>query len=713
MAKVNPITLEMIRNRLVAIGREMVSTLVRTAGTPIYSEIKDFSCGLFDYGARQVVYGGLAVIHNLAIKNLVRTSLEIHGADPGVFDGDVFMGNDPYRGGGIHAPELGLASPIFVDGEVVAWSGSIAHQLDVGGMRPGGFCMDATDCFQEGIRLPPVKLFRKGELQRDIWNIHLNNVRLPEKIGMELKGQIAANHVAKKRVRELVAKVGLPTFKDACDALIDFSARTVEAKIRQLPEGVYEHIDFEEVEGFGEGLLPIRCDLSVSGGKLVFDFRRECPPQLPKFLNCTRTILEGIVYGQFMPLLCEDVPWNEGCTYPIEILSEPGTILDAQPPAPCSCPHVMFRAGDAALGALTKALVNSPLRGRLSACWDGSPPVIFGMAPGPGGRPLAVPMLEGMAGGGGAFSTKDGLDTASELAVMEYSMGDVETQENSYPILYLTRRFLTDSGGAGRYRGGVGALVAIVPHGADWLQFFLVEDRRQVPTHGAMGGCPGGSHYFYVGRGVDVGERIRSGFGPSDQGVADLELLPSVTVLQLGPKDLFAFTSNGGGGFGDPLRRDPQRVVRDVLWGFVSREQAERVYGVSLRPGSLAVDEAETGRLRAALRAERLAEAPSCAPEGGDYVTVDPRSLLRCGGCGAEIGSLAENWKTRVPRQDVRMDLTGMRVPADERVALRRYYCPSCGQVLDSEVTLRSLRPLWDFRPLAGAVREGGRDAGR
>src|SRR4030042_2150725 len=156
MSKVNPITMETIKNRLSAIGQEMVATMVRTAGTPIYAEIKDFSCGLLDWKARQVVYSGLAITHNQAIQNLVQTSIQIHGNDPGIFDGDLFMGNDPHLGGGIHAMELGLACPIFLDGEIVAWAGSIAHQLDIGGMTRGGFCMGATDCFTEGLRFPPV-----------------------------------------------------------------------------------------------------------------------------------------------------------------------------------------------------------------------------------------------------------------------------------------------------------------------------------------------------------------------------------------------------------------------------------------------------------------------------------------------------------------------------------------------------------------------------
>lgn len=703
MSSVNPITMETIKNRLIAIGLEMVATMARTAGTPIYAETKDFSCGLFDYKARQVVYSGMAICHNVAIQNLVQTSIRRHGENPGIFDGDMFMGNDPYLGGGIHAMELGLASPIFVDGEIVAWSGSIAHQLDIGGMTPGGFCLNATDCFQEGFRLPPVKLYRGGELQQDIWEIHRNNVRIPDKISMELKGQIAANNVAKKRVRELVEKFGGEVFREVCDALIQLSATVTEERIRQIPEGIYEHVDFGEIEGFGDGLLTIRCDLTVKDGKLIFDFTRDCPPQLPRFINCTKMVVKGIVCSHVMPLLCHDVPWNEGCTYPIQVVTTPGTILDAQSPAPCSCPHIMFRAGDAALGALNKALINTPLKDRMTACWDGTPAIIIGTAQDPNGRPIVLILLETMSGGGGAFSMKDGLDAGSMLSIMEYSMTDVEMQENAYPILYLTRRFLKDSGGPGRYRGGASSLVAVVPHKTKGIKFFLVEDRRLVPSHGTVGGYPGSSHYLFVGRQIDKYKAILEGLGDHEEVLPKLELVPPIAVLDVGPEDVFAFTSNAGGGFGDPLNRDIKKVARDVLWGFVSREKAKEIYGVILKLNTFEVDEVQTKLERNKIRARRAPSGEKVESDAvhikGDYVIweKDTGNCL-CSRCGRILSPVDDNWKGRVPYKELRMNETGMFIPGDDRVVLRQYICPYCGHLLDSEVTLRGLAPLWDFR---------------
>jgi len=709
MPEVNPATMEMIKSRLVAIGQEMAATMVRTAGTPIYAEIKDFSCGLFDYRARQVVYSGLAVTHNVAIHNLVHTSIQRYEGKAGIFDGDLFMGNDPYYGGGIHTPELGLASPIFVDGEIVAWSGSIAHQLDIGGMTPGGFCLDATECFQEGIRFPPVRLFRRGELQQDIWDIHRNNVRLPDKIGMELKGQIAANNVARKRVKELAQRFGVQTFKDACDALIQLSARVTQERIRQLPEGLYEDLDMIEAEGVGKGLYNVYCDLTIKDGELLFDFTRECPPQLPASINCTNLVVRGMVFAHVMPLLCFDIPWNEGCTYPIKVITTPGSVLDAQPPAACSNPSVSFRAADAALSALNKALINSPLRKRLTATWDGSPPIILGMAAGaPGHPPIMIPMLEGMSGGGGAFSFKDGLDAGSMLSIMEYSMGDVEIQENAYPILFLTRRFLKDSGGPGRYRGGVGSMVAIVPHNAQALRFYLLEDRRLVPSHGTAGGYPGAAHHFFERRGADVHQAAREGLGNTKEALAQMTLLPQRTVLDLGPHDVFAFTSNAGGGFGDPINRDPQRVARDIQWGFVSAEKAKEIYGVILKPGELTVNEIKTGEERESIRRRRSEEAAirQCDPAGGDYIRLDnadERASPVCSGCGQRLSTAEDNWKENVPRRDLRMDATGVFIPGDDRVVLRQYSCPACGLLLDSEVTLTGLKPLRDYRKIAAS----------
>lgn len=709
MIGVTPITMETIKNRLIAIAREMVTTMVRTAGTPIYAEIKDFSCGLFDYKARQVVYGGMAIIHNLAIQNLVQTSIRIHGEDPGIFDGDMFMGNDPYLGGGIHASELGLGNPIFVDGEIIAWSGSIAHQLDIGGMAPGGFCIDATDCFQEGLRLPPVKLYRKGELQRDIWNIHRNNVRIPDKISMELKGQIASNNVAKKRITELVAKYGVETFRETCDALVQLSARVTEGRIRQIPEGIYEHVDFMEIEGIGEGLFPINCDLTVDNGELIFDFRRNCPPQVPKLLNSTQLVVKGTVSSFVLPILCYDIPWNEGCTYPIKVLTERGTILDAQPPAPCSSPHVAFRASDAAWGAFNKALIHSPLKDRMSACWTASPPITLGMAQSPDGDyPIIIPLLEGMSGGGGAFKVKDGLNVCASNIVMEYSMGDVETQENAYPILYLTRRILQDSGGPGRYRGGNSSLIALIPHRTGGIKLVLVEDHRLIPTHGTMGGYPGASNLFLLGKRMDLSESIRNGIG-DEEILSKMKLVPPITILDIGPEDAFAFTSSAGGGFGDPLNRDPKKVERDILWGFVSSQKAREIYGVVFKSGNHEFDQEQTKLEREKIRGKRIpinTEAKCVTTNSdGDYIILKQSEegvLVLCGKCQRELSHLDRNWKESVPHLDLRMDEIGVPIPGDDRVVLRQYFCPTCCNLLDAEVTLRNLKPLLDFRPIKG-----------
>lgn len=700
MGRVNPITMETIKNRLVAIGREMVSTMARTAGTPIYAEIKDFSCGLFDYKARQVVYSGMAITHNLAIQNLVQTAIRMHGDDPGIFDGDVLMGNDPYLGGGIHAMELGLVSPIFMGDEIIAWSGSIAHQLDIGGMSPGGFCVDAVDCFQEGIRFPPVKLYRKGKLQQDIWNIHRNNVRLPEKISMELKGQVAANNVARARVMEIMRKVGAESFREICDALIDLSASVTEERVRQIPEGIYEHVDFGEVEGVGDGLFTIRCSLTVKNGKLIFDFTKDCPPQLHKFVNSTKLVVKGMVCSYVMPLLCHDVPWNEGCTYPVEIITTPATILDAQPPAPSSCPHIAFRAADAALGALNKALYQSALRDRITSCWTSSPPVVLGTAMGEDGRPVFIPILEGMSGGGGAFPGKDGLDVSASLSIMEYSMGDVESQENAYPILYLTRKILRDSGGSGRFRGGSGSLVALVPHKTGGIRLFLVEDRRLVPPHGSFGGYPGASNLWFVQRNADLSALLPQGLDP-----VGMQLVQPIGTLDLGPKDIFLFSSSGGGGFGDPLNRDPEMVARDVLWKFVSAEKAGDTYGVVFKDGTSQVDPTETIVRREWLRQNRLGTGDPLeqGSSAGDYVVLKKSAteiIIACSRCGRELAPVGENWKEKVLQSNLRMNETKMFIPGDDRIVLRQYICPACANILDAEVTLRILEPFRDFRPL-------------
>jgi len=506
----------------------------------------------------------------------------------------------------------------------------------------------------------------------------------------------------------LVDKFGVVTFRDTCDALIELSARVTEERIRQIPEGIYEHMDFAEVEGVDGGLFPIHCGLTVKDGRLIFDFTRECQPQLPKFVNSTKLVVTGMVCSFLMPMLCNDVPWNEGCTYPIEIVTTPGSILDAQPPAPCSCPHVSFRAADAALGALNKALIHSPLKDRMFACWTSSPPVSMGMAPDPAGRySIPVPFLEGMSGGGGAFSMKDGLDVGASISIMEYSMGDVETQENAYPILYLTRRFLRDSGGPGRYRGGVGSLVAIVPYKASGLKIFLVEDRRLIPSHGCVGGYPGASNCWWLGREMEKSKAISEGMGDSEEVLSQLEIVPPIATVDLGPEDIFAITSSGGGGFGDPLNRDSEKVARDVRWGFVSRQKAETIYGIVFEPGTLEVDEEQTRELKQKIRVGRTSNGNKVRSTGirqeSEYVILKAegeRIKNFCSRCGRTLSSHGVQWKDEVINKELRLDKIGMRIPGDDRIVLRQYICPDCGLLLECEVTLGRLEPFNDFGPI-------------
>lgn len=302
---------------------------------------------------------------------------------------------------------------------------------------------------------------------------------------------------------------------------------------------------------------------------------------------------------------------------------------------------------------------------------------------------------------------KDGLDAGSMLSIMGYSMGDVEIQENVYPILYLTRRFLKDSGGPGRYRGGVGCFLALTPHKTNGIMFPLMEDRRLVPSHGTIGGYPGASHHLFVGRQVDMSMAIRQGLGDPDEVIPKLQLLPAITTLQMGPQDIFVYTSNAGGGFGDPLNRDPEKVARDLLWRFVSREKAKEIYGVVFRPGTLEVDEAQTKLEKEKIRARR---APNGDKVKSDAVASDGDGVILkrsgegdvylCSRCQQKLSSVSENWKEAVSRKDLRMDETGVRIPGNDRIVLRQYICPECGFLLDSEVTLKSLKPFWDYRPI-------------
>ncbi|MGH7820524.1 MAG: hydantoinase B/oxoprolinase family protein, partial [Candidatus Binatia bacterium] len=561
----------------------------KTAVSTVISEARDFSCTIFDEVGNLVAGAATVLFHFGVVAYSAKTILREYGDD--IAPGDLFIANDPHHGGGLHPQDVILLKPIFDDGRRIAWSGASGHMLDVGGMVPGSFAPSARECFQEALRIPPTKLFRKGELDRGVWNLILNNIRMADKVSMDLMSLVAGANVAEEKVLELAGTYGRDLFIHALEATQDLSEEELRRRIAELPDGEYSARSWTE---FGDEFFPVVCTLSIDGTGLAdlpglrFDYTGSAP-QCPYFFNSKAQIVESELVIRVYQLLTPDVPFTQGVLRPIRIEAPKGSIVDSVPPAPISAAHMH-------VGLLAMELGETCLKKALAASRSARRPRITSQggttglgnsswtARRAGGAAETFLLMDGNAVGGGACIDRDGINlTGSNYGGPGLVYPDVEIVEQTSPVLVLYKRLRVDAGGAGRFRGGASVDEALTPYGAERLDGTLFGMRRYLPVNGLFGGYPGACTLFERSRTRDAVERLRDGedLSSADAFAGALEALPNNTggvVVEAG--EAFVFGCAAGGGLGDPLERDPSRVARDVRSRYVSAAAAERVYGV-------------------------------------------------------------------------------------------------------------------------------------
>lgn len=316
---VDAITFEVIRHRLLAITDEQAAALSAVSGSPLVNEATDFNTGLYRAQGEVAAMGQTVIFHAASCSQMVRFVLEDCEEDPGVNEGDVFIVNNPYKGA-LHAPDMGVLAPIFHNGERIAWTGAACHQLDVGGMVHGSFASKATDVRQEAMLIPPLKLIDRGVMRTDVWNTITGMSRLPLNLGLDLKGMLAANNVAKRRLAELVDRYGVDTVLSVMDGLMDLSERRLRARLRELPDGEFTTRTYLDHDGHADTLHPVEVMLTKAGDQLTFDYSKSSP-QTRGFVNCTYTGLLAGVYAGLLPILAFDLPWTEGIFRVVDVIA--------------------------------------------------------------------------------------------------------------------------------------------------------------------------------------------------------------------------------------------------------------------------------------------------------------------------------------------------------------------------------------------------------
>jgi N-methylhydantoinase B len=542
---VDPVTLAVLKGRLEQIADEMDATLFRSAFNPIIAEARDACHGLYHAttGATLVQGTNGLPIFVGAMAFAVKAVIDKVARDGGLEEGDTFLFNDPYEGG-THLNDFRLVRPIFRDGALFCWLASVGHWLDIGGNVPGGYNPKATESFQEGVRFPPVKLFSAGRLNQDIVDLLAANSRVPTSNWGDLNGQLNALDLGQRRFGELLDEYGTGTVAEAFDAFAERAEALMRAAIRGLPDGLYSFEDVLDNDGITDETLTIALDLTIASDAMTLDFSRSSPPaQGPINISYATTVAACYVA---LKHIFTAVPANAGCLVPISFVVPPTTLLNAGAPKPMAgYTETILRLIGVMLGALAKA---DPERAT-AAPFGTINALSFAGHRANGARWV---MFSFFGGGLGGNPETDGLNHANN-PISTATIPPAEILEAAYPVLFTQWALRPDSAGAGRHRGGLGAIYEI--EAQTDAQVALLGERGKYPPLGVAGGEPGALNRFSWGG---------DGTGNTPP------LVSKVTDVWLRAGERVRLETPGGGGWGDPRERDAARADRDRRLGYVT-----------------------------------------------------------------------------------------------------------------------------------------------
>ena len=533
----DPIRAEVMARYLLAAAEEMGATLMRTSFSPNIKERADCSTAIFDAQGQVIALAQRVPIHLGSMVGAVDEILVRYGRE-NILPGDMFMANDPYNGGGSHLPDINVISPVFIEGEIVAFVANIAHHADVGGMVPGSEAAVCNSIFQEGLRLPPVRIMRRGEINRDVLDIVLLNSRTPaERIG-DLRAQFAANLVGTRAVEALIARYGPQETARTIAGYLDFTERRFAAAIARLPAGTYHAEDYLDGNAEGQRAL-IKLAMTIEGGRLHFDFAGSAP-QLDSARNIPERALLATIYTVAKSLLDPDVPANAGYYRTITTSAPKASVVGPCAPAAVGCRSISCGV----LGYVVAKAMSQALPERALA--PSGPHHLMVLAGKDPRNDTYFVNYETVAGGMGARSNRDGMD-AVRVHASGASNLPIEALEHAFPFRVERYALWEGSGGAGQFRGGMGVIRDYRVLGDD-IVVSLSSERQHVEADGMKGGEPGARGRFV--------------FNP---GCADERVLPSAAAdVRLPLNSVLRVCTPGGGGFGDAGQRSADAVARDL-----------------------------------------------------------------------------------------------------------------------------------------------------
>src|SRR5688572_1045859 len=570
--RVDPVTLQIAGNALASMADEMATTICRTAHSTVVRDGMDFSAVVCDAKGRTVAQAVSVPFHLGSIPHAMETLLE-HYAER-IDPGDVFVMNDPFDGG-MHLQDIFVFKPVHLDGELIGWAVTTAHHGDVGGRLPGSSACDNTEIFQEGLRMPWLRFYAEGEPVEEVHALIEANMRIPRMTFGDLGAQVAACSVAERALVALAERHGAETLAELMDALIDYTERLVRQEIATWPDGTASFTDYLGSDGIDIVDVPITAHVTIAGDEVTADLT-DSAPMVRGALNSTRSFVQACVYQAVRAALTVEVPNTAGAFRPIHVLTKPGTVAEVVMPGASSMRGVTgFRVLDAVNGALAQLLPE-----RVAAAGEGGNTLaIFGSERPEGGRFVFYELVVGTWGATPEADGNDGLTNPASLAANV----PVEVAEQEYPIVVERYGLVPDSGGAGLHRGGL-AVERVWRCLTPRTSLIVRSDRATHPPYGLAGGAPGATSSNVLERPDGTSEVLQPMFS-----------------IEIGVDDVYVHRTAGGGGWGDPLERDPAAVALDVANEKVSAQAARELYGVALDAHGV-VDHEGTTALRARRR---------------------------------------------------------------------------------------------------------------
>ena len=572
----DPITREIIKNALLSIADTMALTIVRTARSAVIKHAMDFSTAIFTAEGQQVAQGLTIAPHLGAMTPALQGVMKAFGDD--VHPEDVFANNDPYEGAS-HLPDIFLFKPIFVYDTLIGWSCAIGHQTDIGGRIAGGNACDNIEIYQEGLQIPPIKLVEGGVLNRAVWRILEKNVRVPEKVLGDVQALLAAVRFGERDLLRLVGEYGLEEMKSYMADILDTTERLTRAEITALPQGEWEFTDYIDNDGLDPQPIVIHVRVKIDGDEVYVDFDGTSP-QARGSINPNFAYTKSCVYAVMKCLIDPAIQANSGFFRPFKITAAEGSFVNPQHPAPVAARGLSgFRVCQVLFGAMAKALPD-----KVSAAWGGGE---VGLSFG-GYHPNRKAWVylefnnDGPRGGGPYMDGADGL----ACPVLNMANTPIESIEADQPLMVERYGLVPDTGGAGKYRGGLG-IVREFRLVADEATFQLRSDRQDFLPWGVQGGKPGTPTRNYINPDTENRE------------------VPGKHLMTLKKGDVYRLIQAGGGGYGDPLDRDVYAIVDDVQQEKLSVDHVRREYGVVIDPDRLELDVKATAELRLSMRTEQ------------------------------------------------------------------------------------------------------------